>query len=58
MKKLQEADVRNKSEIADLGMDGLMQIPGIGKKTAEKILDIISNLEKSAEPSVEEESVN
>jgi N utilization substance protein A len=57
MKKLQEADVRNKSEIIDLGLDGLMQIPGIGKKTAEKILDIVSKAEKSTEP-LEEESLN
>jgi len=58
IKRLQGADVRNKSEIIDLGMEGLMQIPGIGKKTAEKILDIVSKIEKSPEPSMEEDSLN
>jgi len=50
-KKLQEADLRSKQEILKLGVDGLVEVPGIGKKTAEKIVDVV----KKAVPRAEEE---
>lgn len=39
--KLLDADVLDVKEIDDLGYDGLIEIQGIGGKTAEKILEII-----------------
>ena len=51
MKKLQDADIRSKQEILKIGVAGLEEVPGIGKKTAEKIVDIV----KKAEPKIEEE---
>jgi N utilization substance protein A len=51
MKKLQESEIHSKQEILKIGVDGLVQVPGIGKKTAEKIVDIV----KKAEPKIEEE---
>jgi N utilization substance protein A len=51
MKKLQESEIHSKQEILKIGVDGLVQLPGIGKKTAEKIVDIV----KKAEPKIEEE---
>lgn len=52
MAKLQDADIRSKQEILKFGVDGLLEVPGIGKKTAEKIVDIVKN----AEPKNEEEA--
>lgn len=51
MKKLQESEIHSKQEILKIGVDGLVKVPGIGKKTAEKIVDIV----KKAEPKIEEE---
>jgi N utilization substance protein A len=51
MKKLQGADINSKQEILKIGVAGLVEVPGIGKKTAEKIVDIV----KKAEPKPEEE---
>jgi N utilization substance protein A len=53
MKILQNADVRSKQEILKLGLGGLVELPGIGEKTAEKIIDIV----KKAVPKSEDESV-
>ena len=52
MKKLQDADIHSKQEILRIGVEGLVEVPGIGQKTAEKIVDIV----KKAEPKPEEES--
>jgi transcription termination/antitermination protein NusA len=41
MKKLAESEIKSKGEIINLGLDGLMALPGIGKKTAEKILELV-----------------
>lgn len=40
--KLLEADVTNKAEIIRLGLEGLLDLPGIGPKSAEKLMDIVS----------------
>jgi Holliday junction resolvasome RuvABC DNA-binding subunit len=53
MKKLQEADIHSKQEILKIGVDGLVEVPGIGKKTAEKIVDIV----KEAEPKPDEDVI-
>ena len=50
-KKLQEADIHSKQEILKIGVAGLIEVPGIGKKTAEKIVDIV----KKAEPKPKKE---
>jgi N utilization substance protein A len=39
-KKLLEANVESKDEILSLGLEGLMELPGIGKVTAEKIFAV------------------
>ena len=56
MKKLQEADLHSKQEILKIGVDGLVKVPGIGKKTAEKIVDIVKKAEPKTEEEVEEEA--
>jgi len=45
--KLYEADLTSVSEILELGVEGLMKVPGIGPKSAEKIITIIENTEVS-----------
>jgi N utilization substance protein A len=57
MKKLQEADIRSKQEIIKIGLEGLVEVPGIGKKTAEKILDIVKKAEPKKVEEVEENTV-
>jgi N utilization substance protein A len=54
MEKLQKAEIRSKQDIINLGVNGLMDVPGIGKKTAEKILDIVSKSEPKPEEEIEE----
>ena len=54
MDKLQKADIRSKQDILKMGVGGLMEVPGIGKKTAEKILDIVSKAEPKQEEEFEE----
>ncbi len=39
--KLKEADIETLEELRSLGLQGLMEIPGIGSKTAQKVLNII-----------------
>jgi N utilization substance protein A len=51
--KLQEADIHSKQEIIKIGVDGLVEVPGIGKKTAEKIVEIV----KKAEPKPDEDVI-
>lgn len=41
--KLVDAGYTTADEIMDLGMDGLKEVPGIGEKTAEKILEILGS---------------
>jgi len=41
MKKLADGEIKSKGEIIKLGLDGLIALPGIGKKSAEKILEIV-----------------
>jgi N utilization substance protein A len=53
MKILENAEVRSKQEILKLGLGGLVELPGIGEKTAEKIIDIV----KKAVPKSEEDSM-
>ena len=56
--KLIDADVQSKNEIVKIGFDGLIQIPGIGKKSAEKILEIINKLDEAEqEKSIEDSSL-
>jgi len=42
IKKLKEADVNNAEELKNLGLQGLIEVPGIGKKTAQKILQLLN----------------
>lgn len=58
--KLLDADVVDVFDVKELGMEGLVEIPGIGQKSAEKILQIIENLpsESSEEEAAEEEDLN
>ncbi|HID38517.1 MAG TPA: hypothetical protein EYP36_03265, partial [Calditrichaeota bacterium] len=57
--KLLEADVLDVSEIEELGRDGLLELPGVGPKSADKILEVIkaySNKKDDEEASDETES--
>ena len=51
MNKLKEAEIQSKHEILKLGVEGLMGLPGIGEKSAEKIIDIVSK----AKPGTDED---
>ncbi len=54
--KLLDADVLYLDEIKELGKEGLMNLQGIGEKSADKILEIIKNYpEKEAETEEEAE---
>ncbi len=50
--KFIESDITSVAEILDLGEEGLVKIPGIGPKSAQKILQIIENTKM---PEVEED---
>jgi len=50
MKKLAESEIKSRGEIVKLGLDGLVALPGIGKKSAEKILEIIQKSSKKETP--------
>ena len=54
--KLQEQDITSRHEVLKLGIEGLVELPGIGAKTAEKILDILNKYEPETEVSLEEET--
>jgi N utilization substance protein A len=59
MKKLADGEIKSKGEIIKLGVEGLIALPGIGKKSAEKILEIVQKNSgknatvKQAEPGME-----
>lgn len=40
-KKLHEANLLDVAEVQEIGLKGLLEVPGIGQKTAEKIMKII-----------------
>lgn len=42
IKKLREAKINNAEELKNLGLQGLLEIPGIGQKTAQKILQTLN----------------
>jgi N utilization substance protein A len=42
VKKLKEANVKTVEELKNLGLQGLTEIPGIGNKTAQKILQLLN----------------
>ena len=56
LKKLLEQDLRSRHEVLNLGVEGLVELPGIGVKTAEKIINILSDFSKRAEVVKEEAS--
>jgi len=55
LKKLSDADVRSKREIIKLGVEGLVGVPGIGAKTAEKLLEIVSKPSEKEKEAIEED---
>ncbi len=54
LKKLTDGDVRSKREILKLGVEGLVGIPGIGEKTAEKLLEIVNKAAPDEEEEIED----
>lgn len=54
--KLLEQDLRSRHEVLNLGLEGLIALPGIGEKTAEKIIDILNNYQVKREVPEEEET--
>ena len=42
VKKLKEANINTVEELKSLGLQGLVEIPGIGQKTAQKILQLLN----------------
>jgi N utilization substance protein A len=40
--KLRDAEINNVEELKNLGLQGLLEVPGIGKKTAQKILQLLN----------------
>jgi len=55
--KLYEGNVQNKDEVLKMGIEGLTQLSGVGKKTAEKIFDIVKNFQAPAEETESEEEL-
>jgi N utilization substance protein A len=55
LKKLHDMDIRTRDEILKMGLEGLMEIKGIGKKSAEKIYDIVQKFEPKEEAELEDE---
>ncbi len=43
LKKLTKAGLSTIEEVEDAGVEGLSELPGIGEKTAKKILDLVEN---------------
>ncbi|HGY54378.1 MAG TPA: transcription termination factor NusA [Caldithrix abyssi] len=56
--KLLEADVLDVSEIEELGREGLLELPGIGPKSADKILEVIQAYSPKEEEAAEESESN
>jgi len=42
MIQFQEEELRSRQDVLNLGVEGLVELPGIGKKTAEKIINILN----------------
>ncbi|GAB4371197.1 MAG: hypothetical protein Kow0042_13800 [Calditrichia bacterium] len=42
IKKLRDAEINTVEELKNLGLQGLLEIPGIGQKTAQKILQLLN----------------
>ena len=42
VERLREADINTVDELKSLGLQGLMEIPGIGQKTAQRILSLLN----------------
>ncbi len=42
VKKLKAAEINNVEELKNLGLQGLLEIPGIGNKTAQKIIQLLN----------------
>ena len=40
--QFQEEELRSRQDVLNLGVDGLVELPGIGKKTADKIINILN----------------
>lgn len=55
--KLLANELRTRDEVLNIGPQGLMEIKGIGKKSAEKIFDVIQNYEPREEEELEDESL-
>jgi DNA uptake protein ComE-like DNA-binding protein len=43
LKKLTKAGLSTIEEVEDAGVEGLSELPGIGEKTAKKIIDLVEN---------------
>ena len=56
LKKLKDADVRSNTDIINMGLEGLIEIPGIGQKSAEKILEVVKKVKPKNAESFEEET--
>ncbi len=56
--KLLEVDVLDVSEIEELGREGLLELPGIGPKSADKILEVIQAYSPKEEEAAEEKESN
>jgi transcription termination/antitermination protein NusA len=54
--QFQEEELRSRQDVLNLGVDGLVELPGIGKKTAEKIINILNDYVPNKEVSEEETS--
>ena len=48
-KRLIEGNVYYLNEIIEIGKDGLVEVKGIGAKTAEKILDVVNEFQAKQE---------
>ena len=55
--KLLSHEIRTRDDLLNLGPEGLMEIKGIGRKSAEKIFDIVQNYEPKDEEELEDESL-
>ena len=42
VKRLKAAEINNVEELKNLGLQGLVEIPGIGNKTAQKIIQLLN----------------
>jgi len=54
IERLRESGIENVERILELGVDGLIEIPGVGEKTAQKIMDAARDLFEEIEIEVPE----